>query len=268
VNIQVLLTRALDRAGDGYNPIAANPAYWLLFDPRENYKLSYSTTTSWDAADPALTAQSGVREYFVPTACQQCHGGRPESATPHFFDTDYTLDRVQPGDDFHASVGQGPFGALFDCGKDQESDQFRRGFASFRKLNEEILAHNRAVKTAPLHIAGAENWMRMHADSDRHAPPLERAWPGENGWKASKETDRNLLPLLNRFCYRCHGTIYYSVYDRDTVAFLADYMLTRLTATDAADHMPLDRDLEKTNPKEFEALKKWLGALAEEQAAP
>ena len=30
VNIQVLLTRALEGVGDGYNPIAANPAYWLL----------------------------------------------------------------------------------------------------------------------------------------------------------------------------------------------------------------------------------------------
>ena len=204
---------------------------------------------------------------FPRRASNATEAGR-KVATPHFLDTDYTLDRVQPGDDFHASVGESPFGALFDCGKDPESEQFRRGFATFRKLNEEILAHNRAVKTVPLHIAGAENWMRVHADSDRHAPPLERAWPGENGWKASKEVDRHLLPLLNRFCYRCHGTIYYSVYDRDTVALLADYMGERLSAIDAAEHMPLDRDLEKTNPEEFEALKKWLGALAREQAPP
>jgi len=65
---------------------------------------------------------------------------------------------------------------------------------------------------------GAGSWLNStihpNPDSSRHVPPYERGF-GANPWNAASDQDRTLVYYLNRYCYRCHSSIKYSVFERD-----------------------------------------------------
>jgi hypothetical protein len=254
-NIQTIVVRDLTRPGK-----LLDPAYFIVFEPRQsNYALTSFTATSWDAADPDLIQASGLKRYHIPDACIQCHGYETKKTSLQTFDTDYIIDRTRAGDDFE-HVGASPWPPLFDCGNAPATEQYRRGFDVFRRLNREIAVHNQAVDPDSRVAMISANWLRLHETSAEYVPPIRRGAgkPGDPVWNADEEIDSALLPLLNRYCYRCHGTVYYNVFSKADVLRKRKEMLRRLIEIDPHDRMPLDRNLYRVQPDGINQLLHWL----------
>jgi len=240
--------------------IRTNPrkAYWMVFDevtatspgPRIDY-----LNATFDGRDPQVIngAKNPVRKYYVPDACAQCHGGttRPKLT---FLDTDHWFDRVQPGDDFTA-LATVPWGVVYDGGKvtadggsTPTTTAFDDAFAVIRTLNTEIQAQNTAAGPVNnnLHLRGAANWLRLHQTSSAYIPAVQRGF-GSNTWTPGNTGDEALLPLLNRFCYRCHSTVRYSIFEKQAVLARKDEIHERLETTDLNTVMPQDRKLGPTD---------------------
>src|SRR5205807_2037974 len=102
---------------------------------------------------------------------------------------------------------------LFDARtNDTSSPDFARAFDVIRQFNEEALQQNNLVHPDSFETAAARTWLGIHASSDAHAPPLARGFSTSPGlhWRAA-EADG--LGLLNRFCFRCHGSVRFSIFD-------------------------------------------------------
>ncbi len=264
INIQVLLTRDKAKLGAG-----KDPAYWLVFNPDAGkYSLGDSTTTSWDAAEE----KTGERRYYVPAACQTCHGGSHEVAILHSFDTDWYIDKAQLGEDFGPAFEKAKWGPLYDCGTDPTAQAYKEGFAVFRKLNAEIFEQNEAVlkqaekadpkrklwttKQVARQTASAAKWCELHKSSAQHMLLFQRA-TGEPAkqWNPDDPIDRDLLPLLNRYCYRCHTGVRYNVFIKETVLGMSETgrgktVVEKMIEKMTEKEMPQDRDMEKHHPKD------------------
>jgi len=223
-------------------------AFFMVFGPLNETSTSGQRitflTASFDARDP--TIDHGVAQYHVPRACEQCHS---RVVRLNFLDTDHWYDRVQNGDDF-AALRSNSVGVLADGGKiiadggaQASTPEFAKAFEAVRTLNQEVLAQNRLAGTGSLQARAAEKWVNLHAADSGYIPPLRRGLPGTPPWDDSRELDRQLLPLLNRYCYRCHGSIGYNVFDRVQVRGRADLMADRIEVPSPIAGMPLDRDL-------------------------
>jgi hypothetical protein len=234
---QLILVRA--EKGTGADP-AQRPIHFFVFGPAsDEAKLKLALQASFDAAAPEVEAglPSPVKDYFVPIACGQCHGGLKFNEAGdkevdfarqkvNFLDTDHWFDRVQDGDDF-AFTRKERFGVLFDGEPDETTAKFAAAFDVLRRLNTEIRSQNEMVELDPskptFQLRAITKWLQLHPAGDnahkdvfaRALPPLAGAVPA---WDAATEPDRQLLPLMNRFCYRCHSSIIYGVFDRNEVA--------------------------------------------------
>ncbi len=62
-------------------------------------------------------------------------------------------------------------------------------------------------------------------------------------WKADASPDKDLLPLLNQYCFRCHSSVNYHVFDRKAVVGRKSSIVGRVGATGTL-RMPQDRTLD------------------------
>lgn len=265
---QLILVRA--EKGTGADP-AQRPMHFFVFGPvSDGAKLKLALQASFDAAAPEVEAElakkNPIKDYFVPVACGQCHGGITKNADTgddevlfdrqklNFLDTDHWFDRVQDGDDFAFIRTDNKFGVLFDGGTDESSAQFAAAFNVLRALNGEIKAQNDRVEPDPtkpsFQFRAVSKWLELHPAGDnahkdvfaRALPPLPGAGPF---WNAVVEPDKALLLLMNRFCYRCHSSIAYSLFDRHEVACRKPKIRSRLNLTPGSvGAMPQDRVLD------------------------
>lgn len=242
LNNQVILTKTSDST-------LSQSAYFLVFgeikqDVPKSGEIIFALNASFDFRHPT-TAPPGAA-YFVPRACAQCHGAELESQKGklNFLDTDHWFDRVQSNDDF-GFITTTTHGVLFDGGKDQSSAKFAEAFAVIRGLNVEIEQQNSAVDAdrEGFALRTVRNWLALHASRVSHVGIVEDAngdgfldrsirgdagFPGENDrWRKNDRVDESLLPLLNRYCYRCHSSVRYSIYDRSIVRFNSGETLQR-----------------------------------------
>jgi hypothetical protein len=249
VNTQVMLTSTT--AGQ-------DSIYWLDYGKSlEGSRLSLQLDATFDAADfqPASGASQGVpdaRPYFVPDGCNACHGAdnsaRTSRALMNYLDTDHWFDRL---DNDFARVRQEHSPVLFDAGSDDSStSQFTLAFDVIRQFNEEAERHAAVAQPNAFHLASTRNWLALHANSNGHIPPINRALPQSTSWLAQRPVDRDALEMLNRYCFRCHGTIAFNVFDKAAVLNIRPKMITRLTLNDVQRRqdpfalMPRDRILE------------------------
>lgn len=219
-------------------------AYWFVFGPLDSggRRINF-LNAPFDARDPVI---QGLGNYYVPVACAACHGGaRPKL---NFLDTDHWFDRTQDGEDF-AAVGRAGMAVLLEGGNDPRSAIFTRAFATLYQLNSEIRRQN-LVSDGPstTHVRAVENWLRVHATQIDHLPPIRRPIPAANAgdavWSESDPVDAALLPMLNRYCYRCHGPIRYNVFDKAQVLKRRDRMLALINSSAPDLSMPQDRLLD------------------------
>lgn len=214
--------------------------------------LSLEATFDEDDRDPETNL--APKEYFVPDACVQCHGGSRTNTKLNYLDTDHWFDRVVPQyglsepvfqqEDF-TGMAKSPHGLLYDGGPDSASASFREAFRLIRTINQEFRDQNALLAAANNFQLGAVNkWLELH-DAKRfdtkYAPPYERGF-GAIPWDPASTDHRQLVYYLNRFCYRCHSSVRFSVFDRKAVTDKALEMIDRVQDISSAEFwMPQDR---------------------------
>lgn len=233
------------------------PVYFLVYGPiSAGGKLITFLTASFDARDPGINPQG---QYYVPQACAECHGGKVFSESDYkklklnYLDSDHWFDRL---DDDFAFIKSSQFGVLYDGGKDETTSKFASAFDVLRRLNQEIKDQNERVEPQPppppppdqaaFQLRAVRKWLQLHASDTSHQNVFARALPpdGDSQWRANRDPDRDLLPLLNQYCFRCHSSLRYSVFDRPNVVRLKSRMLDYLERPiDQKFHMPQDRIL-------------------------
>lgn len=185
-------------------------------------------------------AVSDDDKYYVPRACGQCHGTEradQKGAKVNYLDTDHWVDRT--ADDFPTLPAPH---VLVD------------GDASYptcRLLNREIARQNKDVLAQsgglPFAALAAEKWLDLHQegqpDENRHVGVMRRGFrdaAGDRVWTGTESTDRELLPLLNQYCFRCHSSARYHVFQKEAVIGLKARILARVQS----GNMPQDRVLD------------------------
>ena len=257
------------RAGSGPFSAASRAVYFLAYGPLvaldaqgrptrdpagkfvDDGKLAYSLKATFDSRDPEsnLTA----KEYFVPDSCLQCHGGIQARGKANFLDTDYWFDRVVPAygvdeeiykqEDFVALAAT-PFGVLYDAGKDTGTPRYAQAFDVIRQLNNDIRTQNANAggdNDANFQLRAVQKWLQIHKTSNDHVSPYLRGF-GNQAWQQDNGNHRKLVYFLNRYCYRCHSSVRYDIYNRQSVKGLVSTIKGRvLTVDDPTTWMPQDR---------------------------
>jgi hypothetical protein len=206
--------------------------FWVLYMKKsQGYPLGYALNVGFDLPDCPPPTCPTTHNYYVPVACAQCHGHDVESGFPingvfphakvNYLDTDQWYDMLAY--DFPGTK-DGPFDVVFDSEKAPPgSAKYERAFGVLKKLNEGALKQNRASKrpgaTSDFQIKAAEKWVEVHKTSSAPVPPLLRAIDMGTGvvWSTRQPNDKALLDSLNRFCFRCHSSMYWSVFDKKFV---------------------------------------------------
>jgi hypothetical protein len=96
-------------------------------------------------------------------------------------------------------------------------------FRAFRVLNEEIKSQNLQVDSDSFQVRAVEKWLDLHKVNLDHQPPLARTLrplnAGDVVWENKEGApDKELLPLLNSYCYRCHSSVVFNVFEKQAVA--------------------------------------------------
>ncbi|MVT55288.1 hypothetical protein GPL17_33185 [Bradyrhizobium yuanmingense] len=216
VNNQVILVPRSFRKG------VEDSVYFLDYQPFsvERYKVGKALNAAFDTLDPNNSKQ----DYFVPTACAQCHGHDREYGAPNgqgafplgkvnYLDTDQWYDMM----DFDFPETKSNHDVLFDGGKDHASAQYKAAVKVIWKLNSEIVHQNakalRPDGTDAFKVAAGKKWLSLHAKGEGPADLLKRVL-GSKPWASN---ERSLLAMLSRYCFRCHSSMYYDVFDRAAV---------------------------------------------------
>ncbi|RKH10074.1 hypothetical protein D7V97_14835 [Corallococcus sp. CA053C] len=266
VNTQVaLITRACGANQTACQNAELNSIYWLDFGAtKDGSTLSNRLNAFFDAA-----SLPGGAPYFVPNGCDTCHGSLRGKAVLNHLDTDHWLDRLTDGD-FPALNKPDAPAPLFDAGKNVTSVKYATAFGVLRQLNQEVAAMQKHVNPTGFHLAATQKWLEVHRTAVAPEPDLvKRAVTFFNtghplkkdrkptaaplNW-TSAAGDKELLGLLNRYCYRCHGAVRYDVFSKDMVADQSGPILDRLDpnptqAKIVGFKMPVDREMGDTDRK-------------------
>ena len=178
-------------------------------------------------------------KYYVPTACGQCHGtekANQPGGKVNYLDTDHWIDRT--GDDFKLVKPE-----------DVLVDGEAQGYDTIRKLNTEIEKQNSAVigpSDPKFALLAVRKWLELHKEgqpnANRHVPPLNRGFAeaaGDPIWTAGADPDERLLPMLNQYCFRCHSSVRYHVFQKKAVSQRKTSIIARVRS----GNMPQDRKL-------------------------
>lgn len=218
-------------------------------------QLTTSLAATFNEGDRDPETNSAPKEYFVPASCVQCHGGVSIKAKVNYLDTDHWFDRVTPAygladpkfsqEDF-TLLSQSPYGVLYDGNKDVTKPEFAAAFAVIKQINEEIKAQNRDVGGEDSFQFGAvSKWLKLHESDITHVPPYRRGF-GVELWDSENEDHRKALYYLNRYCFRCHSSLKYNIFDRHEVKrFISNGEIESrvLNITQPETWMPQDRIL-------------------------
>jgi hypothetical protein len=226
----------------------SKPVYWLVFGSVANAdgdgdRINF-LTASFDNRDPEIVPEG---KYYVPRACADCHGGLREpdyaKAKLNYLDTDHWFDRTR--DDFQTI--QPGLGVVFDGGTDTQTEQFKRAFAIIYQLNQEIRDQNADLgDLSAFQLRAVEKWLDLHKSNSDFVDIFDRNLAPAEGrqWSKQNSVDSQLLPLLNRYCFRCHSSLRYHIFDKNMVFARKGLMVRRLELpAENKFAMPQDRDL-------------------------
>jgi len=231
--------------------IGRDALFWLVFEnAAAGGKRTDHLSATFDGGDEASgSGGNPVKPYFLPGACAQCHGGSAATARLNYLDSDHWFDRTLAGDDF-SDLAASPNGVVFDGGKYTTAPQFAEAFAVLRRLNEDVRRQNAGVGGEDFGIRAVDRWLTVHASSAEFADLIPRALPLPAGQPAARQwrdtpEDRALLGQLNRFCFRCHSSVAYHVFDKEAVFQHREAMARRVErGLLRPGGMPQDRTLE------------------------
>jgi restriction endonuclease Mrr len=151
----------------------------------------------------------------VPDGCVACHGLEPDKALVNYLDTDHWFDRVT--NDFTRVRDEG-LHVLVDAGTDDTSKlEFQRAFDVIRQFNKEVEIQNLRAQPKSFHHEAAATWLKLHETSNEHFEPTQRNVNPTVLWSADSPKDKETLELLNQYCFRCHGSVKFDVFDKAMV---------------------------------------------------
>jgi hypothetical protein len=239
--------------------------YWVDFGPtKDGALLSFALNAFFDAGHlPSSTPTKGAAEaYHVPCGCIACHGGmrldfnqKPPAPEPAFttpvldyLDTDHWNDRIQSGDDFAGLAAP----ILIDAGT----------YNVIQALNIEFERQNSGAQPDSVLRRGAEHWITTHMlDGPQPKALFDRALKSPLGpaiWDRLNPVDAELLPKLNRYCFRCHGSVKFDIFDKEMVLRFRTSMKAALFPRnqigDPRKAMPPDRTLSDAELKSLRDL--------------
>jgi hypothetical protein len=223
-------------------------AYFLVYEKLDSStpgKAGFFLVATFD-----LAGSVPDDKYYVPRACGQCHGTEvsdQKGAKVNYLDTDHWIDRT--GDDFKKV----PAANVLPDGT--------ASYAAFRQLNGEIAKQNEAVIAQsggkPFALLAARKWLELHKEgqpgADQHVSPLLRGFAEKAGdavWTEGAVPDQELLPLLNQYCFRCHSSVRYHVFQKQAVIDKKASILARIKS----GNMPQDRVLDPATKDKLIAL--------------
>lgn len=225
-------------------------AIFMVFLQGPQYPLGFALQgVAFDLPGPA--------DYFVPGSCAQCHGhdqrNGPGSPVPadgiyrqarlNYLDTDQWHDAMEF--DF-PQLKNSPWSVVFDGGKDIATARYKRAMTVIRQLNDGIKVQNASISSGDFKLKAVEKWLQVHATQDGPVAAAQRALevvPGQV-WNPANADEQELLKLLNHYCFRCHSSIRYNVFDKDGVSSASGGFKGRLTApTTNLRYMPQGREL-------------------------
>ena len=241
-NNQVILT---PRSAGG-----EDTAYFLVYLEGPSYPLGLAlTNVAFDLPEP--------KDYHVPIACGQCHGhdARTGESSPkpagqiykfarlNFLDTDQWHDAM--AFDFKPLLNT-PHSVVFDGGNDVTSPAYRDAMGIMRDINRHIRDQNAGVNASDIKVKAVEKWLSLHANADEPAAQATRVLDSGQGnvWNPANAEEQELLGLLNHYCYRCHSSVRYNVFDKEGVADASPGFAGRLNAQPGSSrYMPQGRVL-------------------------
>lgn len=240
-NNQVMLIVGSPRPGK-------DSAYWMVFEDAaiNGGKRTDNLRATFDGGDVPSGSTTAERNYYIPKACAQCHGGSAVQAKLNYLDSDHWNDRIQDGDDFADLRTKSENGVLFDGKRSVASPVFKAAFDAIKTLNSEIAEQNCSAGGEAFQVRAVENWLRIHATNIDFLPQIDRALPapatnpGARVWNRGTPTDEPLLRRLNQFCFRCHSSLKYHVFDKEAVFDRKD----RIDDYVSSGFMPQDRKLD------------------------
>jgi hypothetical protein len=164
----------------------------------------------------------------------------------NYLDTDHWFDRVENDPEF-TSVKTNGFPLLVDAKtNDPNSSAYKFAFDVIRRFNAE--ADEQVSKTQPAHdeALASHKWLDVHASNNEHVLPLDRAIGLEPRWSNQDTNDAKTLSTFNQYCFRCHGSVKFSVFNRQELRSpqLKGIILQSLQTNAALGvKMPPDREL-------------------------
>jgi hypothetical protein len=214
VNTQVMLVTTPARvAAPGRS--GAPTLYWLDYDNLANGgKLSLALHASFDANE-LPPGSDGNQDYFVPDGCVACHGNNERRSMVNYLDTDHWFDRLD-GD--LADVKQDGLAVLFDSKTtDTQSRAYIAAFDVIRRFNTEADEEVQVAQPKHDEALASKRWLALHATSVEHVLPADRAIGPEPRWSRASADDNSTLTAMNQYCFRCHGTVKFSVFNKQSV---------------------------------------------------
>jgi hypothetical protein len=243
VNTQVILVTESSQVPA---PNAPGPAtlYWLDYGPlSKGGTLSLALNAFFDANELPQSS-NGSRPYFVPDGCVACHGNNGQRSLVNYLDTDHWFDRLE--NDFPALKASG-LPLIVDAQTNNSSTlTFKVAFDIIRRFN--IEADEQVAKAQPKHdeALASHKWLEVHAANNDHVLPIDRAIGLSPQWSRQNASDLKVLDAMNQYCFRCHGTVKFSVFNRQELRqpqFQALIDQAIKTTTPVGIRMPPDRDL-------------------------
>lgn len=233
-----------------FDPTTEDAAYFAVYQKKTaGYPLGLFLGADFDLPGHAAYQASGNvatdSEYYVPTACAACHGhgdsrGEPDTtsnkfnlAKPNYLDTDQWYD----WSDFdYRGVAGSLNDIVFDGGKDQTTARYRGAFNVIGAMNLGIKADTVSAEPSGPTFArrAVDRWLAIHevdATTGEAANPSRKPYSARGledashgGWNPDNPQEMRLLRLLDNHCFRCHSSMIYNVFDRQTVETLAPKM--------------------------------------------
>jgi hypothetical protein len=241
LNTQVMLvtefTNVAPPGADGLSTL-----YWLDYDNLTNGgRLSLALNQTFDANNlPGST--NGVQPYYVPAGCVACHGSNDKAPLVNYLDTDHWFDRLDT--DFR-DVKAKNLPLLVDAQtNDTNALSYKTAFDVIRRFNAEADEQVRNAQPQHDEALASQKWLELHNGSNDRFPPIARAIGPEPRWSAQDANDIKTLETLNQYCFRCHGTVKYSVFNKQALHDRRPNARKRLQPdADVSLRMPTDRPL-------------------------
>lgn len=224
--------------------------YWLDYQNATKDgpgKLGYALNASFDANE--LPQGEKGRDYFVPHGCVACHANNMQRSLLNYMDTDHWFDRLKT--DF-PKFRDTKTPLLFDAGtNDVTTERFRNAFQLIQTFNDEADKHAHLAQPKHDETLASAKWLELHKTDPKPVPPVQRAIGPAPQWSAADQNDVAVLETMNQYCYRCHGTVKFSVFNKQATVERAANIVQRLKTSEVGLKMPPDRELPEDKRKQL-----------------